>query len=182
MLHRDGGSLIRTRESREALFATISELLFILLPFVVIIPVYVYSHRAARVPSHPEWALASALLFGHAIVKLICGAIRVREGSANAIELIVAAGIVFGLAPSLVVLVLMHLMDEPNASPPPGWLIATQTILLVLAVLYFIIFRWLGELLEHSAIEPGDPSAKITSLSVQAKPPSLVKASEASGD
>jgi hypothetical protein len=99
--------------------------------------------------SHPEWSIASALLFGHAITKLICGVIKVGGGNGEAIGLVVTAGIVLGLTPSLTVLVMMQL-TERAASGPPGWLIVTQSTLFLFAVSYFVIFRWIGELLERA--------------------------------
>jgi hypothetical protein len=138
----------RTHESRAAIFATLSELLFILLPFVVLALVYAFGHHASRILSHPEWALASALLFGHAIIKLVCGVVKIGARNGDTLGFVVAAGIVLGLTPSLVVLVLMEIMEDTQGGPAI-WLITVQVVLFVLAVIYFIIFRWVGELLER---------------------------------
>ena len=133
----------------EALAATASELLFILLPFVVIAVVLWSRDKLPEVTSRPDFPLAAALLFGQAVVKLISGAIKHGHARGPMVRLAVAAGIVFGLTPSLVVLVIDLLSATERGSS------ILHMILFGTALIYFVVFSWLGELAENIS---GGPS------------------------
>ncbi len=131
-------------EAQAATVATVSELLFILLPFFVIVPVYAYLHRAREIPWHPEWSIASAVLFGQTIIKLLRVA---RVGNSQMAGLYAALAIAPGLVFSIAILVIME-SEEQSLQPPP-WLAVTQGVWFLVAVVYFSFIRWIGEYLER---------------------------------
>jgi hypothetical protein len=142
---RVDAGLVTSKESRAAIRETLSELLFILLPFVVLGLVFRYSNSGIKMLWHPELSIASTLLFGHAIVKFVCGVARFEHRGLAA--LVTTLGIVLGLAPPLTVLVLVQLLEESHKAPEQ-WLVVVQGLLLLGGLIYFVLFRWLGGLAE----------------------------------
>ena len=115
-----------------------SELLFTLLPFSVLFIVYAYQDRASTsYLMAPEWAFASAILFGQTTVKFVQGIIEATvtlNPNAERVGLFVACLIVLGLVPSMVILALI--LVSPN---PQAWLGYTQVVLFILAVATFLL-------------------------------------------
>jgi len=124
----EGGSRL------DAVLSIGSELLFIILPLVVV-PLVVYRKQqpVMQISSSPEWTFAAAILFGQAAVKMIsvaaAGAIPERASA------LAAAAIVVGLVPSLTVLTFV-LLDEKSSMA----LRVPQIFLFVLAVVVYVLF------------------------------------------
>lgn len=117
--------------------AAVSELLFALLPFAVVFIVFTYQNKGwESYIMAPEWAFASALLFGQSIVKLVQG---VLSPSANVVTPVVVLAssllIVLGLVPSMVLLAIVLTGTEP-----PLWIGITQVILAIIASATFVMF------------------------------------------
>jgi hypothetical protein len=119
--------------------AVISELLFVLVPFLVLSLVFAYQDKGVvTFLSTPEWAFASALLFGQTIVKIVTATLETSGGRSEPIVervgLVVSGLIVLGPIPSMVILALILI-----AGTPPIWLIITQIALFILSVAAFIL-------------------------------------------
>ena len=129
----------------------IGEFLFILIPLVVLS--LVFFHKDRGIPAllgSPEWAFASALLFGQTIVKLVTGIIRRSLATSSestsdyfgniqlrtlqqTAALVVAGLIVLALVPAMIVLALI-LVAEPLST----WLIIAQITLFAIGSFAFI--------------------------------------------
>ena len=116
--------------------ALVGELLFVLLPLLVLGLVFAYKSKGAvALFSSAEWAFASALLFGQCIVKFVSGVAEARVGIPERVGLVVACLIVFGLVPSMVVLALILVSERPDT-----WLVLAQIALFVVAAGAFLFF------------------------------------------
>ena len=120
-------------------FASVTvELLFSVLPLVILMIVHAYLDSFPSVFSLPEWALIAAVLFGQTIAKTTSGAIAfANKASINyhRITLDVTLIIVFGLVPSLVVLVLILISPSPRLG-----LTITQIVLFLLSLVTFFAY------------------------------------------
>src|SRR5437016_614495 len=106
---------------------TLTELLFVLLPLVVLAVALVLNGETFfQIVDDAEWSFASCVLFGQAIVK-------VRRVRSNTTDLAMAAIMIFGLAPALVTLA--RALAPRN---PSNVLIAAQMTWFVAAVIVFI--------------------------------------------
>ncbi|MGD0626392.1 MAG: hypothetical protein ABSB32_16945 [Thermodesulfobacteriota bacterium] len=111
-----------------------AEVLFIGLPLLVLFIVLHYKQRDSGLLASPEWSFAAAILFGLGLVKLV-DSITSRGGvHGERVGLFCALVLVFGLVPSLVVLALVLLSEQPEV-----WLVATQIILCILGAVVFFI-------------------------------------------
>lgn len=124
-------------KTRRALAVQSSELLFTLLPFIVIFLVFLYQDKSwVAYLMAPEWAFASAVLFGQTIVKLVQGTLRRKTGvKAENVALFVSALIVLGLAPSMCLLAIVLL--SPTV---PLWVGITQVVFAFVAAFAFVLF------------------------------------------
>lgn len=91
----------------------------------------------------PEWAFASTILFGMAIIKLTSGTSVRRNIHWQRVQLIVSLTILFGILPSLVVLIL-NLKERP--SPSIG-IVVSQIVLFLVGTIIFFILGKLGHTL-----------------------------------
>ena len=127
----------------------VGELLFTLLPFFVLFLVYFYQDKPTKsFLFAPEWAFASAILFGQTIVKFVQGVIKsvpIFQPIAERIGLIVSVIIVLGLVPSMVILALV--LVSPT---PPDWLGYTQIGLFTVSAIVFLL---LGSVAHAQACE-----------------------------
>jgi hypothetical protein len=120
-----------------AVVAAVSELLFALLPFAVVFIVFAYQQRAwYEYIMAPEWAFASALLFGQSIVKIVQGTLNLGKGiNVPAVMLTISLLIIVGLVPSMVLLAIVL-----TGKDAPLWMGITQVILAIVAGVFFVIF------------------------------------------
>ena len=121
---------------RRAFAVQSSELLFTVLPFIVIFLVLLYQDKSwIAYLMAPEWAFASAVLFGQTIVKLVQGTLRRKAGiKAENVALFVSALIVLGLTPSMSLLAIVLL--SPTV---PLWVGITQVVFAFVAAAVFVI-------------------------------------------
>ena len=123
-------------------YELLSELLFTLLPFVAALLVHAHKGNVGSIFSKSEWAMASAVLSGQAIVKFVVAFVdNVSEGnrlSRGALALIVAAMIVFLLSTSLICLALIE-VSSGESKAVPVWLIALQIALFFISAFSFFI-------------------------------------------
>jgi uncharacterized membrane protein len=146
---------------KAATYAIFGDLLFIVLPLVVISIVDVSVGRSlfALIES-PELSFGSAVLFGQTIIKVVSGFAHSKPSGAEQPVFVVAMIIVFGLVPSLVVLALLL-----SINPVPHGLQIAQAGIFVLGVLAFFIFGVNGHAL---SLRHGGRSLKI--LESQTRP------------
>jgi len=149
---------------REGVLPTlIAELLFILLPFVVSGIVFSYKGTFTRLLYMSEWSLAASVLFGQGLVKYVSGILHgviATEGrgkiSREVVAVMISITIVFGLVPSLLVLSLVLIADEPSRG-----LAVAQLILFILGLLAYFLLAGIGEdAMRLSKIKKAEASAK----------------------
>jgi uncharacterized membrane protein len=121
---------------KAAMYAILGDLLFIVLPLVVISIVDVSVGRSLfAIIESPELSFGSAVLFGQTIIKVVSGFAHTKPTGAEQPVFIIALIIVFGLVPSLVVLALLL-----SVSPIPQGLQLAQAGIFVLGVIVFGFF------------------------------------------
>lgn len=141
-------SVEEKRAIKNGFLGSLTELLFVALPLVVLLFVFQFKGTADRLVLTPEWAFAAAVLFGQGLVKLV-RAVSSRGGlHAEGVGLFSAALIVLGLVPSLVILLLMLLSE-----PPAAWLVWAQWLWFVASVLGFIACQMFASLVELRSAE-----------------------------
>ena len=125
---------------KAATYAIFGDLLFIVLPLVVIsiVDVSVGKSLFALIET-PELSFGSAVLFGQTIIKVVSGFAHSKPSGAEQPVFVVAMIIVFGLVPSLVVLALLL-----SINPVPYGLQLAQAAIFVLGVMVFFIFGVTG--------------------------------------
>ena len=118
------------------MYAILGDLLFIVLPLVVISIVDVSVGRSLfAIIESPELSFGAAVLFGQTIIKVVSGFAHTKPTGAEQPVFIIALVIVFGLVPSLVVLALLL-----SVSPIPYGLQLAQAGIFVLGVIVFGFF------------------------------------------
>ena len=121
---------------KAAMYAILGDLLFIVLPLVVISIVDVSVGRSLfAIIESPELSFGSAVLFGQTIIKVVSGFAHTKPSGAEQPVFIIALIIVFGLVPSLVVLALLL-----SVNPIPHGLQLAQAAIFVLGVVVFGLF------------------------------------------
>jgi hypothetical protein len=124
-----------------AMYAILGDLLFIVLPLVVISIVDASIGRSFfAIIETPELSFGSAVLFGQAIIKVVSGFAYTKPTGAEQPVFIIALIIVFGLVPSLVVLALLL-----SINPIPYGLQLTQACIFVLGIIVFFYFGVKGQ-------------------------------------
>ncbi|WP_347986552.1 hypothetical protein [Methylomonas sp. AM2-LC] len=125
---------------KAATYAIFGDLLFIVLPLVVIsiVDVSVGKSLFALIET-PELSFGSAVLFGQTIIKVVSGFANSKPSGAEQPVFVVAMIIVFGLVPSLVVLALLL-----SINPAPYGLQLAQAIIFAFGVIVFFIFGVTG--------------------------------------
>ena len=121
---------------KAAKYAIMGDLLFIVLPLVVISIVDVSVGRSLfAIIESPELSFGSAVLFGQTIIKVVSGFAHTKPTGAEQPVFIIALIIVFGLVPSLVVLALLL-----SVNPIPYGLQLAQAGIFALGVFVFGLF------------------------------------------
>lgn len=129
-----------TKNDRKALESALVEVLFVLLPLVVLTIVIFYKgHSWSAVFESAEWSFAAAVFIGQSIVKVVQGVTghRLRKVNTERIGLIVALLIVIGLVPALTVLGLILVKE-----PPPQLLIHLQLALFLGSIVTFVVLAF----------------------------------------
>ncbi|RJP78601.1 MAG: hypothetical protein C4522_12560 [Desulfobacteraceae bacterium] len=139
-----------TEKSLNIFFASISEFLFIVFPFVVIFIISLYISDTKPFIAKPEWAVAASILFGQSLVKWVSGiAAQKKSAVVSRVAFVVTLVIVCGLLPSIIVLTL--LLITPSS---PTWLNLTQIALFIIATVVFFLLGGLGNyLLDNNLAE-----------------------------
>ncbi len=137
----DGQSAPKPSE-RAGLHIVAAELAFLLVPFVVVGLAYFYKGDLVNLLYVPYWSIASSVLIGHALIRFI---IRLLQSNGHdpgisweKVTLIFSLLIIFGLIPSLLVLLLVLISAQPSM-----YLGVTQLVLFVFAL---GLYLWFGSI------------------------------------
>ena len=126
-----------------------ADLLFILLPLIILALMFGLRGKLLQLLSSPEWSFVAAILCGQALVRFVSGIMADFKFQEQRVTMFVALLVVLGIMPSIVVLVLVLsevVAQEPSASPLPLGLTYAQLISFVIAVVAFVVLGGTGEL------------------------------------
>jgi len=138
-----GDVLTHKTHRKAAIYAILGDLLFIVLPLVVIAIVDVSVGRSIfAIIESPELSFGSAVLFGQTIIKVVSGFAHTKPSGAEQPIFIIALIIVFGLVPSLVVLALLL-----SITPVPHDLQLAQACIFGLGIFTLLFFGIQGHAL-----------------------------------
>jgi Zn-dependent protease with chaperone function len=126
----------------------LTEFLFVVAPFIVLLIIYLGQGRGRAIWAAPDWSLASAVLYGQTMVKLMAGVTASRRARPEPAMLIAALILVFGLFPSLAILYWM----VDSVQPALLWQIA-QLIWFIGASGTFLVIGTVGQVLVARAAE-----------------------------
>lgn len=133
----------------QALAWSLPELLLSVLPLVVMsIALADSGAGGGSILASPEWAFAASVLFGQTVVRFIAGITQSRRGNTAIVMLCVAAVLVLGLVPSLVVLA-FAVSHHESTRHVPVFLVTMQICLFLLSCGVFLVLGSLGEVLLH---------------------------------
>ena len=124
------------KKDNQAWAYVIGELAFIFMPFLVMTIIFAYKMKLNQILTEPEWSLASAVMFGQSIIKMYHSLSKVNpKGKVMHynVSAMFSLVILFGLVPSLIILSLIYTTD----CELPNWVVITQIILFILAVIVF---------------------------------------------
>jgi hypothetical protein len=122
-------------QAKEARFFAIGELFFVLLPIIVLLITFSVNHKIDEFFKLPEWSILTAVMFGQSIIKNIhIVGKSMKVGTLNYYQFgaIIAAILIIGLIPSLVILSLIFTLNTL-----PFWVYIAQLILFIIAIILF---------------------------------------------
>lgn len=118
-----------------------SELLFTLLPIIILLIVRSYENDISKIFYNTEWSIISIILFGQSIVKFSSGIANSKEIFRwQLVALAISIVIVFGLIPASIILVLN--LTSLSISFGMGIL---QIIVFIISVLTYYFIGALGQ-------------------------------------
>ena len=95
-------------------YVLISEIIFTILPLIVIAIVLSYQNKTSQIFYNTEWIMMAIILFGQSIVKFSSGISNSsRKFRWQLVALIITIIISFGLIPSIVILIINLLTIHP---------------------------------------------------------------------
>lgn len=130
-----------------SLYAVCADVSFVCLPLIVLTLVKLWQGAPTDILSLSDWSFGSIVLFGQSIVKFAAGmASTERRARWQFVAFILSLLIVFGLMPSITLLVL------GQAAPRCGlWTIAAPVLFVVAVSTYFLVGRYGQELLDKNS-------------------------------
>jgi uncharacterized membrane protein len=131
-----------------------AEVSFGVLPLLVVLFALLHSGHANKMFSAAEWSFGASILFGQGLVKFAVGIGRGGSAATGPVALALALLIVFGLAPSLLTL-LMVLQSLETKTEVSTWLRVAQVVLFLASVVTYLVYGTVGELWRRTPREPG---------------------------
>lgn len=126
---------------RTLFYVLISELVFTILPIIVILFIRSYQGKFEELYYNTEWGIMAIILFGQSLVKFASGISNSKESFRwQLVSLIISLIIVFGLVPS-VVLLIINLLDTNQSF----WTHFAQMIWFVLSGICFFFIGYIGQ-------------------------------------
>ena len=143
----------KTRTEKEdnnrAFISALSEMLFVLLPFIVIGITLAYRREFRTILFLPEWSIVSAVIVWQSIVKLASAGIGRSNVRKEILVLFISALLVCLLVPILCILAI----TLTSASIPRS-VAVTQAIVFSLSVIVFVFACWIDNLTRDERLEP----------------------------
>ena len=125
---------------RTLFYILISELLFTLLPIIIIMIVRGYETKYELIFYNTEWSIMAIILFGQSIVKFSSGISNSQKKFKwQLVSLIISIIIIFGLIPSIIILVINLLDSDKTFSTH-----LVQILLFALSVFSYFLIGYLG--------------------------------------
>lgn len=121
-----------------------AEVIFAILPLLVVFMVLLIAQHPDHVFMKPEWSFGASILFGQALVRFVSGLAHGGRAATGPVALVVALIVVFGLAPSL--FVLFWTLHQAESRILPGrWQQAIQVVLFCGASVMYMLLGVIGE-------------------------------------
>ncbi|MGD0442470.1 MAG: hypothetical protein ABSA39_00905 [Edaphobacter sp.] len=136
--------------SQNAKLAAFSDLCFVLLPFIVISIILIFTGRWHEVLYVPEWSIATPVVVGQTISRMV-SSIANRSVVKEGVVFVICAVIVFLLVPSLIIL--GFVLEAPKVTT--GLAVTQIALFLAGVVLSFIMNSLLFDI-EHES-DPQKP-------------------------
>jgi hypothetical protein len=138
----------RTKEMAErarVLSGLSAEVAFAVLPLLVVLMVLAHADHSRQFFMSAEWSFGAAILSGQSLMKFVSGLARGGKAAKGPVALVIALVIVFGVAPSLLVLYMTLETIEIKADPS-RWLQFFQVVLFCGAAVMYLLLGTIGEL------------------------------------
>ena len=120
-----------------------TELLFVCMPFIVLIIVFAYKNQFSRILYSSEWAMGASILLAQTIVRSIKSALSFHSIRPGALGFILSLIIVLLFVPSLLILALVLVSD-----PIPLGLAIAQIAFFIIALYVNTIYTTTGQTLQ----------------------------------
>jgi len=122
-------------------YVIISEILFVLLPLIIIIVFNLLNNNSFNIFHRSEWIFAAIVFWGQSIVKFISGLIKSqRKFKWQNIGFIITLIIILGLIPSTIILILILQLDVPNTT-----LSIMQFVIFLLSIVGYYCFGTISQ-------------------------------------
>lgn len=116
-----------------------TEVVISVLPLIVVLLVMFHVGKPMKLFAKPEWAFGAAIFFGQALVKLLAAmSAPHRTVQAGKVILFAACILVFGLAPTLLILVFVILDAEQTGQVPMAFQVL-QVLLFALSAFAYVV-------------------------------------------
>ena len=126
----------------------LSELIFTFFPLLIASILICFKKNYSEILTNSDWSYISIILFGQTIIKFFSGvAQNENQKSLPVLMLILTFILMFGLVPSVTILILLEI-----ASEKPVWLIASQWVCVVASVGAFCTIGRIGQLLSDNKL------------------------------
>lgn len=128
--------------SRNIFYVLCSELLFTILPLLILIMIKCYLNDFEKILYNTEWAMIAIILFGQSIVKFCSGISNSQHKFRwQLVALIISILIIFGLIPSITLLTINLLSSEMSVIS-----YSLQIVMCLLGIITFFIIGTLGQI------------------------------------
>jgi hypothetical protein len=121
-----------------------AEIMLATLPLLVITFVLLHLKRSSGLFASPEWSFGAAILFGQTLAKFVGGLVSSGKAAPGPVSLILVSMIVFGIVPSLLVLVVTLQATEEHLEVS-YWIRSGQVVLFVAAAASYMILGAVSE-------------------------------------
>jgi len=126
-------------DGEKAMWVAGAEILFVLLPFLVIAIILSYKRALFSIFLLPEWSIVSAVINGQSLVKFV-SATTGRNGAHERVVFAVAALLVLLLVPSLVILSIV--LSVEHVTFP---LAMTQCVMFIVSLVIFSLSSFIED-------------------------------------
>jgi len=130
------------KSETESKLVILSEILFVLLPILIILIIHLLTSHSTSIFRSHELSYATIVLFGQTIVKFATGICKSKAKNRwQLVAFILTSIIILGLVPSIVILSLLLLINEPDI-----WILWAQLIFFIFSVCTTYIVGTVGQM------------------------------------